>query len=84
MKGLDSEKNVIDLESRLTGISAEKNLAHQITYSNIVFAKYAGTQSPEANVGLNDYQLPWHEYAHFYEAHEKDAIQGIAIALLFL
>jgi len=66
----------MDFNTRITGLTAEKDVNSVIITCNEVFLKYAGAVSLDKIIGHTDYDLPWDNYADTYRRHELDALAG--------
>ncbi len=66
----------ISLESRITGIIAEKDADLRVISCNKVFVELAGVQSEDKVIGLTDDDFCWQKYAALYASHEMDALTG--------
>jgi DNA-binding CsgD family transcriptional regulator len=67
---------MISLESRLTGVIAEKDSQLRVISCNDVFLELAGVKSRDEVIGRTDYDFCWTEYASLYAVHEMDALLG--------
>lgn len=65
--------NVFD---KLVGVITEKDLNSTIIECNNNILAYAKANSKDDIIGKTDHELPWHEFADLYRAHEEDAIAG--------
>lgn len=67
--------NVINyLDERSIVDSKDTNL--NFTDCNVGFLKSSGYKNKDSLLGLNDYDMPWCEYADFYIKHDQDALAG--------
>lgn len=67
---------MVSLESRLTGVFAEKDHHLKVVSCNKIFVELAGFTSDDHVLGLTDYDLCWNKYAKLYALHELDALKG--------
>lgn len=58
-----------------TGILLVKDSSHKFIASNKTFSVYAGKKI-EMLIGLNDFDMPWHDNSEIYISHEKEILKG--------
>ncbi|MFK0666699.1 LuxR C-terminal-related transcriptional regulator [Aeromonas salmonicida] len=63
------------------GILLVKDSQHRFVASNNAFSVFSGVP-PEKLIGLNDYDMPWHEQANIYVSHEKDILSGLNYSVI--
>lgn len=66
----------MNINSRLLGLYARKDVNSVITDCDEMFLQYTGAKSKDAIVGHTDFEFVWQEYAPLYRQHEVEILNG--------
>lgn len=66
----------MDMNSRLLGLYAKKDVNSVITECDEMFLRYTGAKSKDEIIGHTDFEFVWQEYAPLYRQHEIEILNG--------
>ena len=66
----------MDMNARLLGLYAKKDINSIITDCDEMFLHYSGAKSKDDVVGHTDFEFVWQEYAFLYRQHEIEVMDG--------